>query len=401
MKSEDKSIEYRNLIKVNIVNIFLLPILIFYPLLSIPIVILDNLHRKKVDYRLIVLLGILAYIYIPTTFDDLGRIYNAYEKSNIIFFEDIFKGKDYFLRIVFYFKNTIFMKKELLPLTATVIFYGSTFYIFNKNIKEKNIIIYTFLFLLVFLNLNPRIIITKVRMPISLGLILVGIINSIYRGKKMKGIWCYLLSAMVHYSSVLYTLFCTFILNEKMNKKMVKFFKFSLVFYFLTPNILFNLINFFPIPDQYKRSVYTYTLGRYGANYEKGLNALIYDYIYNILGYFNVLYLVFFKGDSKLRNISKNLWILGNLFNCIPNLFFRFSFLPRILTVLVMADEYSEAKIENKIYMIFYFLISLGLFLLTLYMMRESVYSSWILNIHHSLSRLLSLSVDTNNLIVK
>jgi len=383
------------------IDLFLIPICLIYPMLGISLVFCYSIYKRKIDYRFILALGLLAYLYIPTTFDDLGRIYKMYERSKITEINQIFQGKDYFLNSFYYFKKYSFAKKEILPFLAVIIYVSSIFRLFNKNIKERNISKYLFLFLLVFFNINPRSLITTVRTPLAFGMILIGIDNLIYKKKVIKGYFYNIISNCIHFSSIGYNFLYLICINKRLRKFLGMFFKLSFLFYFLTPNTFYELISIFPIPEKYEGLVKVYTLGKFGVNYEKGANTAIYSALYTYIGYFNLAYLIFFKGDSKLRETVKVFWIFGNIFSTIPNLYSRYTIIPRILTTLIMAEEFSEAKKNRIFYIILYFFMSMFFFALTLYTMRESIEQSWILNIIITPSDILKYSVDIKNLIIK
>ncbi len=387
--------------KIYMLDLVLLPFILIFPILSLPLIILEIIIRKKVDYKLIIVIGIMSYLYIPTQFDDLGRIYYSYDNTYFFNFKEIFRGKDFFLNLIIFYKEKFYIKKELLPLVAAILFYGQTFKIFSKIIESKKKKNFIFLATLVFINLLPRIIITKVRMPISIAILMVSVYKIVFENKNKAGIIYSIISSMVHYSSVLYVFVLTLLSNKRLNSLLVKFFKISVLFYLISPTILYNILSRFPIPEKYTTSIYTYTLGIYGIGIEKGTNRIIYDNLYNIITYLNMLYLFFFRGESKLNKLSKGIWVFGNLFNSIPNLFFRFTFLPKILTVLVMVEEYSKKDFKRKIYIKIYFILSLILFLLTLYIMRESIYNSWVLKYDYSIFQVIEYNVSLNELIKK
>ncbi|WP_028855339.1 EpsG family protein [Psychrilyobacter atlanticus] len=395
--------------RIKIEEVILILGTILCPLLFFPLIFLESLVNKEIKKKFIFSLGILAYLYIPTTFDDLSRIYIEYETLIIDQWVDIFNRKDFFLPLTIYLKNRFWFSKELMPFLALIVIYGSSFKIFNKLVEVKSkskikIIEFLFLFLLLFTNLIPRDIITKVRMPLSLGIILYSIYIRVYENKKNKAIIISIFAFTTHYSSIVYVFLCSFLGNKKIKKMIDVLFCISPLFYLLTPKLLYTLLQFLPIPSKFDRSIYTYTLGSYGIGYEKAINAKIYSYTYNLVGYFNLLYLFLFKGKSKLRPYAKGLWVFGSIFHVVNNLFFRFSFLPRILTVLVMVDEY---LIENKKtkckyeYMIFYLLVSIILFSLTLYMMRESILESWIKKCYYNIIMVFNNNIKINEFIIK
>lgn len=328
--------------------------------MAIPSIILGVIRRSKFSlFFLVLLFGLVSYMFIPLYSSDRARYFEIYEDFKNSSFTEMFyffflSSQDFILQSLFYFASQIEIPAQLVFACVTMFTVSVIFFLYYKIIDSFYINkIYGLLSLIIlFLSISYLDLLSGTRFMFACSFVLLGYYFGII--KKNKYAILYLIIALfVHFSTIIFIpifLLLKFFFDSKYIHKIL--FIFSLVFIFLPRESLYSIYDIIPMGDALESKSNMYLKGEDFIN--EGLSKSDGALIINYISYLNVfaiyLYLILTKNTKEdiYRKIVLTITAFSNLFYSSPTVFFRYVLLIKLFFILMLIRELYINK--NKIY---------------------------------------------------
>lgn len=354
---------------------------------------------------LIITLGLVGYIFVPSYTNDKTRYYERYEffktldPIGFINHLVVTKRPDF----LFEFLNYIFAYSNI---NIQVLFFLiSTFSIYtifklsdlltNYFSSKKRVIP----FLLILFSFAVQHLYSGVRFTFASCILLWGIYFFEFKKAKVKGILLLLLSVATHFSMLVMVLsFTVFVLFRNFNYKYI--FYLSFLFLLIPKEILFQLFAVFDLSSGYATKIDSYIYGDdfITQNFDNNFSSIIVYYTRNIWIFIAYIYLIFESKNknNRLRQLLYLFIAIVNVFYAFPTIFSRYLILVKFIFTIYLINDYLNSK--RKIVILF-----LGLFLITflidLYVIRPNLIATFFDSSNISLFTILRRVVGLEDII--
>ncbi|WP_277012815.1 EpsG family protein [Flavobacterium lindanitolerans] len=346
--------------RIDLLNIMLF---IVSPFLAIPSIISGVIQRSKVSLFLIILIfGLVSYLYIPNYTDDKTRYFEVYEDFKNSSFAEMFSfffitSQDFILQSLFYFASQIGIPSQFVFAIVTMITVSIIFYIYYKIIDKfpvsKSLGLLSLI--LIFFSFSYLDLLSGTRFMFATSFVLLAYYLGIIEKKK----WAFLfliIAVFIHFSTLIFI--PIFFL--------LKFFPAKHNFY---KTIFITSFIFLVLPKTFVVSTFE-LLGLGGALQEKGKVYLNEDdfitqgltesdstggliiYYFSILALF-ILYaylIVTHKRKNIFRNITLVVAAAINVFYATPTIFFRYALVFKFFFSFLLIYEIYTYKDKRYIY---------------------------------------------------
>ena len=348
------------------------------PFLAIPTIFLGIVNKSKFSLQLLVLMfGVVSYIYIPNLSDDRARYFELYEDFKNGTFLQLFAylmltGQDFILQSMFYFASQISLPAQFVFAFATIVTMGFIMYIYGKITFESysttpqlRFIAIMFLCLAIpFVDL-----LAGTRFMFATSFVLMAFYKGLVERKNIAFLFL-LLAVCIHFSVFIFVLiFIVLYLFPNTYKLYKILFVISFLFVLIPIDFFMLVFNKFRFSGGLELKSEAYLGGddfsKKGVE-ESYLKKIMY--FLSLIWIFGIYLYTYFK--IKNRNIFKNIVLFTatiiNIFFSIPTIFFRYSIVLGFLFVILLIIELYETKEKIAVYC-FGIILSLILFIQILF----------------------------------
>ncbi|PIF59333.1 EpsG family protein [Flavobacterium sp. 2] len=338
-----------------------LGVFVISPFLAIPTILVGVVNKSKFSLQLLVLLfGVVSYIYIPHLSNDRARYFELYEDFKDGTFFELFAylmltGQDFILQSMFYLASQINLAPQFVFAFTTIVTMSLVLLVFYKiTNKEETNVEQRFLAILLVCCAVPYVdLFSGTRFMFATSFVLIGFYIGIVE-RKFLAVFLLIIAAAIHFSTLVFLpVFLILFIFPNANKIYKMFFLVSLIFMFLPQEILNSAFNMIGMSGGLGMKKEAYLEGE--DFIKKGLEE---SYILRISSFLNLIwiscnymYLLLTKNrDSLLRNIVLFTAATINLFYSVPTIFYRYSVVLKFLFVFLLIFELYKYKQKTIIY---------------------------------------------------
>lgn len=350
--------------RVDLLNLMLF---IFSPFLAIPSIIYGVINKSKFSLLLLILMfGLVSYMYVPNFEDDKARYFEIYENYRDGSFMEMFtyfflSSQDFILQTLFYVASQIDLPAQLVFSTVTIITISFIFFIYYKIINsfENNLKLGLLSFILLICSISYLDLLSGTRFMFATSFVLL----SFYLGLVGKKKWPFLLlfvAIFIHFSTLIFipVYFALKFLPDK-NKIFRLIFIISLIFLILPKSFAISLFEMLGLGGALQEKGKVYLDGN--DFMEEGLGdsfgTIVIFYVSILWIFIGYLYLFLtFKRENLFRNMVFLVGALINIFYATPTIFLRYAIVLKLLFVFMLIYElyrYKKSKAVNIFCIIF------------------------------------------------
>ena len=360
---------------------------ILSPILSIPLVIKGVYEKRNSSiYCLILLMGIMSYLFVPSIENDKAQYYLFYEKFQSMDFR-AFSGflairPDFVFYVLIYVFAQLNLPFEFFFLMMTVstvsIFFQFFFqFDFKDQVSEKH---YLLLVLGFFCSFALPALLSGVRFFLAIAFVILSFHKIFLENKKLWGYISLLIAVSIHFSCLVYIPVIIALKLFPNTKKWQKgFFLLSFIFV-LIPKHFF--VSFMPLLQSSKgfqeKAVYLSGNDFLSNNLQSGnSNNFILYLVSTFWVFIGYLYIFFtFKRNGILRNFLLLIFGISNIFVQFPTIYDRYILIVNVVLLVSMYLDFTKKAISFKMvrFLIAVFFLS---FLLNIYAMRSQLLTSF------------------------
>lgn len=338
-----------------------LGLFIISPFLAIPTIFLGIVNKSKFSLQLLVLLfGVVSYIYIPHLANDRARYFELYEDFKDGTFLELFAylmltGQDFILQSMFYIASQINLTAQFVFALSTILTMSFVFMIFYRiTNKEKTTSEQRLLALFLLCCAVPYVdLLSGTRFMFAASFVLAGFYIGVIE-RKFLAVFLILIAAFIHFSTLVFLpIFLMLYFFPNINKIYKGLFIFSLFFMLMPQEIINSIFNLIGLTGGLgvKKEAYLD-----GEDFIKiGLEESYLLRIGNIINmvwvfgsYFYMLLTM--NKKSILRNIFMFTSAIVNLFYSIPTVFYRYVIILKFIFVFLLIFELYRNKQKLVIY---------------------------------------------------
>lgn len=332
---------------------------------------------------LIISLGLVGYIFVPSYSNDKTRYYERYEIFKNLNFEGFLKNLIFDKRPDFFFESLNFIFAYNNISIQILFFLINTFSIYTV-FKVSDLITNYFksnkrfvCFLLILFSFALQHLYSGIRFTFASCILLWGIYFFQFKKAKILGVLLLLLSITTHFSMLVMVLaFTVFILFKNVNYKYIFYFSFS--FLILPKELLSQLFDFFTFSSGYETKVNSYVNEDdfITQNFDNNFSSIIVYYARNIWIYIAYIYLCFESKnrDNRLLQLLYLFIAVLNLFYAFPTVFSRYLILVKFIFTIYLIFNY----LNNRSKVIFTFLsLYFITFVVDLYIIRPNIIATF------------------------
>ena len=333
------------------------------PFLAIPSIISGVIQRSKISLFLMILIfGLVSYLYIPNYSDDRARYFEVYEDFQNASFIEMFSffflsSQDFILQSLFYFASQIGIPSQLVFASVTMITVSIVFYIYYKIINgfpvSKTFGLLSLV--LIFLSFSYLDLLSGTRFMFATSFVLLAYYLGIVEKKK----WAFLLliiAVFIHFSTLVFIpifLLLRFLPNKNNFYKII--FIASFVFLVLPKTFVVSIFDLLGLGGalQEKGKVYLNDddFITQGLTESDSSGGLIIYYISIVSLFLLYAYLIVtHKRAGIYRNITLVVAAVINVFYSTPTIFFRYALVFKFFFVFMLIYEFYIYKNKKHIY---------------------------------------------------
>ena len=334
------------------------------PFMAIPSIIVGVIKRSKFSlFLLILMFGLVSYMYIPHYSNDRARYFEVYEDFVNLSFAEMFSffflnNQDFILQSLFYFASQTEIPAQLVFASVTMVTVSIIFFIYYRIIDRFTINnTYGLLSLImIFLSISYLDLLSGTRFMFAASFVLLGY----YLGIIEKSKWAILfliLATFIHFSVLIFIpifLFLRFFSYSNNFCKIIFFFSFF--FLFLPKEVLYSISDFLGLGGALKEKSNIYlneddfiTAGLSGSNSDGG-HIIYYISILNLFSTYLYL-MITHKKVGVYRNIVLIIASVINLFYSVPTVFLRYALFFKMLFAFMLVYELYIHKNKKIMYL--------------------------------------------------
>lgn len=353
MNSSLKQLKWKKL------DLISLGVFLISPFLAISTIFIGIVNKSKFSLQLLVLLfGVVSFIYIPHFSNDRARYFELYQDFKDGTFLELFAflmltGQDFILQSMFYFASQINLSAQFVFAFTTIVTMSLIFSIYYKiTSKQETKLEFRFLSLLLLCCAIPYVdLFSGTRFMFATSFVLTGLYLGIVE-RKFFSFFLILIGAFIHFSTLVFIPIFFILFFFPHNNKLYKWlFLVSIFFMFMPQEILNSMLSIIGFSGGLEIKKEAYLEGE--DFIKKGLEE---SYLLRIGVFINLLwifgsyfYLLLTKDrNSVLRNVYIFTATIINLFYSIPTIFYRYSIILKFLFVFLLIFElyrYNKRKI--------------------------------------------------------
>ena len=363
--------------KISVLNIVLFAIA---PFLAIPTIFVGIINKSKFSLQLLVLLfGIVGYIYIPNLSDDRATYFELYDNFKNSSYMELFaylmlQGQDFILQSMFYIASQFNISVQFVFAIVTLISMSLIFSIYYRITQKEaqTTLEYRFYSLVLICIAIPYLdLLSGTRYMFAISFVLMGFYIGLIERKKIAFLLV-LIAPFIHFSSLIFIpIFCVLYFFPNNDRKYMLLFLVSLIFLLIPATFVGSLFNLFGLSGGLAVKQEAYLEGE--DFIKKGLEE---SYIIRIIFMLEMIWIylmyVFLIFSSKSTGVFKNMVLFSatiiNVFYSVPTIFFRYAIFLKLLFVFFLIREVYLYKQKvwlflfmSILFMLFFFQIISGL----------------------------------------
>ena len=348
------------------------------PFMAIPTIFLGIVNKSKFSLQLLVLMfGVVSYIYIPNLSDDRARYFELYEDFKDGTFLQLFAylmltGQDFVLQTMFYLASQISLPAQFVFAFTTIVTMGFILYIHSKitldyysTTPQLRFIAIVLLCLAI-----PYVdLLSGTRFMFAASFVLMAFYKGLIERNKIAFLLL-LLAVCIHFSVFIFVLiFIVLYLFPNTDKLYKVLFIGSFLFVLIPIDYFMFFFNSLGISEGLEMKSEAY-LG--GDDFvKKGLEESYLQkimYFLSLIWIFGIYFYTYFK--IKNKSIFKNIVLFTatiiNIFFSVPTVYFRYSIVLGFLFVILLIIDLYKNKQKLGVYF-FGVILSLILFIQILF----------------------------------
>ena len=332
------------------------------PFIAIPTVFLGIVNKSKFSLQLLVLLfGLVSFIYIPNLSDDRARYFEFYRDFKDSSFLELFAylmltGQDFILQCMFYCASQINLPAQYVFAFATIVTMSlifSVYYKITKSQEATTVELRFFSFLILCCAIPYIDLLSGTRFMFATSFVLMGFYIGIVE-RKFFSLLLLLIAAFIHFSTLVFIPVFLVLFFFPNNDKLYKIlFLMSLFFVLIPQEVINSMFNFFGFSGGLATKKEAYLEGE---DFVK--KALEESYLSRIGNFFSLLwifgnyfYLILTnKRNDVLRRIVLFTATVVNVFYSVPTIFFRYAIVLNFLFVFVLIFDLYKYKQKLSVY---------------------------------------------------
>ena len=342
----------------------LINILVFIvsPFFAIPSIIYGVINKSKISLTLLILLfGLVSFMYIPNFSDDRSRYFEIYDDFRNSSFSEVFaffilSSQDFILQSLFYWASQFQIPAQLVFALVTMFSIGAVFFIYYKILNSYEFVNKRYglisLLLLIF-SISYLDLLSGTRFMFASSFVLL----AFYLGIIEKKNWVILLliiASFIHFSTLIFLpLFLVLKLFSNQYRIYKVIFLASLFFIVLPKSVVMSIFELLGLGGALQQKGESY-LG--GEDFiEKGISGsfgavFIYyiSLIWIFLGYGYLL--ITLNRNSTIRNVVFLTASLINVFYSTPTIFLRYAIILKFIFVFMLLIELYNYRKNLVIY---------------------------------------------------
>lgn len=356
-------------------KIDLINILAFFvsPFFAIPSIIYGVINKSKISLILLVLLfGLVSFMYIPNFSDDRTRYFELYDDFRNNSYSELFaffilSSQDFILQSLFYWASQYQIASQLVFAFVTMLSIGSIFFIYYKILNSTEFVNKRYglmSLLLLICSISYLDLLSGTRFMFAASIVLL----AFYFGVIEKKNWAILLlivASFIHFSTLIF-LYLFLILKVFSNQH--RFYKIifsaSLLFIVLPSSLVMSIFEILRLGGALQQKGEDYLggedfivkgiSGSFGAFF---IHYISLFWIFLCYGYL----LITMNRNSTIRNIVFLTASLINVFYSTPTIFLRYAIILKFFFVFMMIIEFHKYRKNLVIYLFsFVFILILG-----------------------------------------
>lgn len=342
----------------------LISILVFMvsPFFAIPSIIYGVINRSKISLTLLILLfGLVSFMYIPNFSDDRSRYFEIYDDFRNNSFSELFaffilSSQDFILQSLFYWASQFQIPAQLVFAFVTMLSIGAIFFIYYKILNSTEFVNKRYglmSLLLLICSISYLDLLSGTRFMFAVSFVLL----AFYLGIIEKKNWVILLlivASFIHFSTLIFLPLFLILKVFSNQYRIYKIIFLASLFFIVLPNsVVMSIFELLGLGGaiQQKGEVY---LG--GEDFiEKGISgsfgAVFIYYIslfWIFLGYGYLL--ITLNRNSSIRNVVFLTASLINVFYSTPTIFLRYAIILKFIFVFMMIIELYKYRKNLVIY---------------------------------------------------
>lgn len=339
--------------KIDLLNLILF---VISPFIAIPTILYGVIYKSKFSLVLLILMiGLISYMYIPNYADDRARYFEVYEDFKNSTFLEMFLffflvSQDFILQTLFYFASQINLSAQFVFFLVTIISVGFIFFIYNDIIsKHKKDFQFGILsIVLLICSISYQDLLSGTRFMFATSFVLLAYYLGIIENKR----WSFLLlfvAAFIHFSTLIFIpIFFVLKFFRKQAWLYKVMFVVSLLFIIVPKSFVLSLFEFLQLGGALQEKSSNYLEGNdfvaEGVDGSFGSTIIYYaSFLWIFLGY--IYLLLTYKKENIYRNIVFFLATIINVFFAVPTIFFRYALLLKLmLAYLLIYELYTYRK---------------------------------------------------------
>lgn len=360
------------------------------PFLSIPLIILQLKRNDKIGTSLLsILVGLIAFLYIPAISNDKARYFERYTNYQSFSFSQFsqfqigLQKPDFVFDFIIFFCSKLPIRLEFAFLILTWLCVFLLFKIVNTIIEHLKITNYNYLHiaLLVIFSFSLPSLFSGLRFTLGACFLVYGFFALIFERKKAKGLLFIFLATQTHFSLLFFVPAIFLFMLDRTNRINYRLlFLISFVFLMIPSTIISQVFSSVALSESLdaKTSVYVAGDDFVSQNFDTDDGSLII-YIFRTLWYYVVLLilllnnkrLIFDAWSKYFINFLYCLIFFVNFTYSFTTIFSRYTIVIRLFFLLYIVYQYLNKKsIWSK--KIFYLIMGFYLlaFLVDIYVLR-------------------------------
>lgn len=333
------------------------------PFFAIPGIIYGVIQKSKISLVLLILLfGLISFMYIPNFSDDRSRYFEIYDDFSSSSFNEMFvffilSSQDFILQSLFYLASQFHLSAQLVFAFVTMVSISAIFLVYYRIIDfyDETSSGYGLLsFLLLIFSISYLDLLSGTRFMFAGSFVLLGFYFGIIE-KKTGAVLLLIIASFIHFSTLI---FLPLFLVLKIFPGQFRIYKIifvsSLVFIILPKSIVFFIFDLLGLGGALQEKGEAYLEGEdfVATGMSESFGALFVYYISLLWVFLGYGYLLFtLKRNSAIRNICLLIASLINIFYSTPTIFLRYAIILKLFFVFMLIMELYQYRRRLVVYL--------------------------------------------------
>lgn len=346
--------------KIDLINLL---VFIVTPFIAIPSIIYGVVKKSKISLILLILLfGLISFMYVPNFSDDRSRYFEIYDDFYRNTFSEMFtffilSSQDFILQSLFYWASQFHIPAQLVFAFVTMFSIGAVFFIYYKILNSYDILSerYGLLSLLLLIcSISYLDLLSGTRFMFAASFVSLAFYSGIVE-KKNWVVLLLIIASFIHFSTLIFLpLYIVLKIFSDQYRIYKVIFLISLFFIVLPKTAVMSIFELLGLGGALQQKGESYIGGE--DFIESGINgsfgAIFIYYISLIWIFLGYGYLLFtLKRNNAIRNIVLLIASLINVFYSTPTIFLRYAIILKLFFVFMLISELYEYQKSRVVYL--------------------------------------------------